>query len=101
MNPHGVSGSLFPLPVNDDRLVSILPNIHTVTMTGAEIKALAAFGDDEYGNGNTFPYVLVTKGGAELDDETVYTIPICGKVTGEEKETYDYHRRAPQQRCAR
>ena len=83
MNPDGVSGSLFALPVGDQELVSILPtgwkrNISTVTLTGARIKELAQTGFDRNGNGKTFPYVLVTKGGEELDDNTTYTIPICG-----------------------
>ena len=47
-------------------------------MTGSQIKELAAAGYDVYGNGSTFPYVLVTKGGMELDDDTTYTIPVCG-----------------------
>ena len=53
-----------------------------ITLTGAEIKELAQTGFDNYGNGDGFPYVLVTKGGTELDDNTTYTIPICG-VTDE------------------
>ena len=90
MNTPGVSGSLFPLPVSDQELTSILPtgwrgNIQLITLTGAEIKSLAETGYDFYGNGNTFPYVLVTRGGMELDDNTTYTIPICG-VTDEVSE---------------
>ncbi len=83
MNNKGVSGSLFPMPVTDEEIVSILPtgwrdNIQTLTLTGARIKELAAGGYDYYGNGENFPYVLVTRGGMELDDDTVYTIPVCG-----------------------
>ena len=83
MNKQGVSGSLFPMPVSDEELVSILPtgwsgNISMVTLTGARIKELAEQGFDFNGDGKVFPYVLVTKGGKELDDDTVYTIPICG-----------------------
>ena len=83
MNRFGVSGCLFPLPVTDEEIVSILPtgwrnNINTLTLTGARIKELAQTGFDYYGNGSPFPYVLVTKGGMELDDNTAYTIPICG-----------------------
>lgn len=83
MNKEGVSGSLFPLPVTDEEIVSILPtgwrnNIQTLTLTGARIKELAETGYDYYGNGNTFPYVLLTRDGMELDDNTVYTIPVCG-----------------------
>lgn len=83
MNTDGVSGRLFALPVSDQTIVSILPtgwkgNIKTVTLTGARIKELAEQGYDFNGDGHYFPYVLVTKGGMELDDSTVYTIPICG-----------------------
>ena len=83
MNAEGLSGCLFALPVGDQQIVSILPtgwkrNIETVTLTGARIKELAKTGYDKNGNGKAFPYVLVTKGGEELDDNTTYTIPICG-----------------------
>ena len=83
MNQKGVSGCLFPLPVGDEEITSIIPtgwrnNIETLTLTGAQIKELAAEGFDNYGNGNPFPYVLVTRGGMELDDSTTYTIPVCG-----------------------
>lgn len=83
MNRLGVSGCLFPLPVTDEEIVAILPtgwrnNIKTLTLTGARIKELAQTGYDYYGNGSPFPYVLVTKGGMELDDSTAYTIPVCG-----------------------
>lgn len=83
MNKHGVSGSLFPLGVSDEQLVAILPTswtgtIQTVTLTGKRIKELAETGYDFNGDGIVFPYVLVTKGGKELDDNTTYTIPICG-----------------------
>lgn len=82
-NGKGVSGCLFPMPVSDEELVSILPtgwgsNIEMVTLTGARIKELAETGFDVKGDGTMFPYVLVTKGNKELDDDTVYTIPICG-----------------------
>lgn len=87
MNDKGVSGGLFPLAIGDEEITSILPtgwrdNIQTLTLTGAQIKELAAKGFDYYENGNAFPYMLVTKGGMELDDNTAYTIPVCG-VTDE------------------
>lgn len=83
MNTYGVSGRLFPLPVSDEEIVSIIPtgwhnDIFQVTLSGKRIKELAETGYDYYGNGSNFPYVLVTKGGKELDDDTLYTIPICG-----------------------
>ena len=83
MNIYGVSGRLFPLPVTDEEIVSIIPtgwhnNIFLVTLSGKRIKELAKNGYDYYGNGSPFPYVLVTKGDKELDDAAIYTIPICG-----------------------
>lgn len=95
MNNHGISGCLYPLPVSDEEIVSILPtgwrnNIQTVTLTGKQIKELAEYGDDEYGNGDTFPFVLVTKGGMELDDDTSYTIPYCARIDDEQMEEYNY-----------
>lgn len=83
MNKRGVSGCLFPVPVCDQQIVSILPTgwagkINMVTLSGARIKELAQTGFDWYGTGDTFPYVLVTKDGSDLDDTTEYTIPVCG-----------------------
>lgn len=83
MNKEGVSGSLFALGISDEQLVAILPTgwsstIQTVTLTGKRIKELAESGFDFNKDGIVFPYVLVTKGGMELDDNTTYTIPICG-----------------------
>lgn len=84
MNKYGVSGRLFAVGVADEQLVEILPTswsntIQTVTLTGARIKELAKNGYDYYNDGSVlFPYVLVTKDGEELEDNTTYTIPICG-----------------------
>lgn len=84
MNTAGVSGRLFAEGIADEQLVEILPtawnnNIQTVTLTGKRIKELAETGYDFKGDGSImYPYVLVTKGGMELDDNTSYTIPICG-----------------------
>lgn len=91
MNNEGVSGCLFPLGVSDQEIVSILPtgwngNIQTITLTGARIKELAQTGYDYNNDGNMFPYVLVTKGNMELDDNTTYTIPICGATDAVKEE---------------
>ena len=90
MNQDGVSGSLFPLPVSDEEIVSILPtgwreNIQTVTLTGKRIKELVETGYERSGNSVTFPYVFVTKDGTELEDSKTYTVVICG-ATDEVKE---------------
>lgn len=84
MNKNGVSGRLFAVDITDENLVEILPTgwnntIQTVTLTGKRIKELAKTGYDFNNDGSVmFPYVLVTKGSKELDDNTTYTIPICG-----------------------
>ena len=57
-------------------------NIQTITLTGKRIKELVEIGYDRNGDGNTFPYMLVTPEGMELDDDTTYTAVICG-VTDE------------------
>ena len=85
LDTHGISGSLFPMPIKDQEMVSILPtgwrgNIETVTFTGARIKELLETGYEK--NGLSFPYQLVTPDGMTLDDDTVYTAVICG-VTDE------------------
>ncbi len=56
----------------------ITPYYTTVTETISTEDCAKLVGNDVYGNGNPFPYVLVTKGGMELDDDTTYTIPVCG-----------------------
>lgn len=87
LNLEGVSGALYPLPVTDQEIVSILPtgwrgNIETVTLTGAQVKKLAKTGYDRNHDGNTFPYVLVTPEGKEIYDDSTYKVVICG-VTNE------------------
>ena len=83
MNWYGVNGSLFPLPVTDEEMVSICPTgwnatISTLTLTGQRIKELAAAGYDMHEDGNTYPYQLVTRDGAELADDKTYTVAVCG-----------------------
>ena len=83
MNPKGVSGELFPLPVSDEELTSILPtgwrgNIQTVTLTGARIKELAEKGYDCGDCGVFFPYELVKPDSLTIRDEDTYTVVIAG-----------------------
>ena len=83
MNREGVSGALFPMGVSDQEIVSIIPtgwtnNIQTVTLTGKRIKELIESGYERSDNSVSFPYVLVSKEGMEFEDDTVYTIVICG-----------------------
>ena len=83
LNFEGVSGELYPLPVTDQGITSILPtgwvgNIETVTLSGAQIRELVEKGYDRNGDGKTFPYELVTPEGFAIDDDTIYTVAICG-----------------------
>lgn len=96
LNGSGVSGCLYPVDITEQQLVEILPTgwqgtIETVTLTGARIKELAQTGYSKGEHGSIYPYVLVTKGGMELDDNTTYTIPICGvaKEVSEEGNVQD------------
>ena len=94
LNLDGVSGALFPLPVSDQELTSILPtgwrqNIQTVTLTGKRVKELAETGYDRSGDGeHSFPYALVTPEGFVIDDDAVYTVAIA-VVTDEVAEEGD------------
>lgn len=90
MNKEGVSGALFPMGVSDEEIVSIIPtgwsgNIETVTLTGKRIKELMQTGFERSGNSVAFPYILASKDGMEFEDDTTYTIVICG-ATDEVKE---------------
>lgn len=70
--PAGISGKLYAGPVNTETISAITPNYDgeyaILTMTGAEARAMAQAGFDLMGDGDPFPYVLVTRGGGELED---------------------------------
>lgn len=83
LNFEGVSGALYPLPVTDQEITSILPtgwtgNIETVSLSGKRILQLAEMGYDRNGDGKTFPYELVTPEKLALDEKGIYTVAICG-----------------------
>ena len=91
LNDSGVNGSLFQIPITDQEIVSIFPtswngNIQTVTLSGARIQELEKTGYDKNGDGNTFPYELVTKEGAVLEDNKIYKVVICGATEEVQKE---------------
>ena len=75
-NAAGIMAPLYAGHITESVVNMITPNfssaVQTVTMTGAELKALAAAGLQV--NGETFPYTLTVKGGAEPDDAAVYTV---------------------------
>ena len=83
LNLDGVSGQLLPIAVTDQEITSILPtgwrgNIETVTLTGARIQELVRLGYDRNGDGNTFPYELVTPQNMQIKNDQTYTVVICG-----------------------
>lgn len=83
LNQEGVSGELYPVPVTDLVITSILPTgwqgtIQNATLTGKRIKELEEKGYDRNGSGDTFPYVLAAPEDLKIDDDTVYTVTLCG-----------------------
>lgn len=83
LNFEGVSGALYPLPVTDQEITSMLPtgwtgNIETVTLSGKRILQLVETGYDRNGDGKTFPYELVMPEKLEFEEKGIYTVAICG-----------------------
>ena len=84
MNTRGVACPLYAVPITDEEITAMLPTgwtgtIQTVTLTGAGIRELAENGFDKFEDGeHLFPYVLVTPDGMTLEDDTTYTVVICG-----------------------
>lgn len=84
MNTRGVACPLYAVPITDEEITAMLPTgwtgtIQTVTLTGARIRELAENGFDKFEDGeHLFPYVLVTPDGMTLEDDTTYTVVICG-----------------------
>lgn len=84
-NSEGVNGKLFALPVTEQEICSFLPTgwhgtIQTLSLTGKAVKELAETGYNRKERGYMFPYELVTRNDMELDDDTVYTVVICGST---------------------
>ena len=84
MNTKGVQCPLYAMPITDEELTAMLPTgwtgtIQTVTLTGARIQELFDTGYDKYGDGERlFPYHLVAPDGFELEEDTIYSVVICG-----------------------
>ena len=62
-------------------------SISVLEMTGAQIRELRDAGFDIDGNGNPYPYLLFTKGDADLEDETVYRLAVSSAELTEEMQT--------------
>lgn len=82
-NADGIGGAMMPLDMTEMDIVCWLPTgwygtIKTYSFTGARIKELVQAGYDYNGDGNTYPYVLVTPDGFEIDDTMEYTVYFAG-----------------------
>lgn len=82
-NGYGANGHILPGPMSAEDITSFLPTgwydtLQTSTRTGAEIKQMAADGCDLRDNGYPYPYVLMTRDGKDLDDNTEYEVILCG-----------------------
>lgn len=92
----GISGKLYKGTVTAETASTISPGhdgtYSILTMTGAEAKELAEEGYDLGGDGRPYPYILVTKGGAELEDSRTYEVAFL--MQSYTRETGDlYHAR--------
>ncbi len=78
-----VTGKLYAGKINDEIINTICPSNEggyaIMSMTGAQAKQLAQEGFDADGNGNPYPYILVTRGDKELVDSEVYAVAFLNK----------------------
>lgn len=74
----GVSGRLYRGKINVEIAHTITPaydgEYALMTMTGAQARELAQAGFDPEGSGAPLPYLLVTRGGAPLEDAAAYQV---------------------------
>ncbi len=96
-NTIGVSRKLFKGQiVSEQTISSFVPTswsgtIQVMTMSGKRIKELAEIGYGRYHLDETYPYVLVTKDGFEIEDDKTYRLVVCAATTevGEEGNVED------------
>ena len=90
-NSRGVSGSMLPVDIDEEYLVVFAPSgrkgkITTLTLTGKRIKEVQQQGFEKYASDGMvdkslkaiFPYVVVAQDGFALEDDTEYTVVVCG-----------------------
>lgn len=96
-NTIGISRKLFKgQTISEQTISSFVPTswsgtIQVMTLPGKRIKELAEIGFERFHLDETYPYVLVTKDGFEIDDDTIYNLVACAATTevGEEGNIYD------------
>lgn len=89
----GITGKLYAGQINTEVAATICPGVDgfycVMSMTGTQAKELAQAGFDAAGSGNPFPYLLVTRGDKELEDDTSYQIAFLAEgYTQEIADTY-------------
>lgn len=89
----GITSKLYAGKINREIANMICPaydaGYAVATMTGAQVKELVQAGLDINGEGAVFPYVLVTRGGGELEEDTEYKVVfLIGSYTEEAAQTY-------------
>ena len=90
-NSAGVNGTILPVDINDEYIAVFTPDgrsgkITTLTLTGKRVREVQAQGFDTNSSDAlvdsnltaNFPYVLVTRENFQLDDNTEYTVVVCG-----------------------
>lgn len=89
----GITGKLYKNRINADVANAIAPGndgeYAIMTMTGAQARELADIGFDAAGDGEPFPYALVTRGGKDLEEDTLYQVAfLMNGYTEETARTY-------------
>ncbi len=90
----GISGKLYKGMIDGETVTTIAPGYDgeyaLLTMTGAQAKELAEEGFDLAGDKEPYPYILVTKGGGELEDDQTYQVAfLMRSYTNETGEQYN------------
>lgn len=89
----GITGKLYAGEIDTEVAATICPGTDgtycVMSMTGAQAKELARAGFDATGSGNPFPYLLVTRGDEELEDDAAYQVAFLAQgYTQETAEAY-------------
>ncbi len=87
-NSYGANGSILPGQLTEEYITIFLPTgwydkLQTIERTGKEIKERAVKGADTRNTGFYYPYVFMTADGQPLEDDTMYTVVICGHTRSE------------------